>query len=202
MRRAHRLLGLMAVLPMLAWLASGLLLALLGPNANAVEQVVLPTQAIGRAVTVYPEPGSNEARVFASLLGNHLLQRTDFGWRHLDPSTGRLKEVPTEGQLRALLGAAFADDPEGYGEIELVTADSTITSTGRVILLDWPSFTASYRSEVTEQVRLLQRIHRLGITGDPATDRWFMIVGASLGCLLALLGSVLLMKEEGAAEVA
>ena len=200
MRRAHRLLGLLAVLPLLAWLASGLLLALIGPEANAVETVVLPTQPIGRAVTVYPEPGSTEARVFASPLGNHLLQKTDFGWRHLDPSTGQLKEVPTESQLRALLSAAFETDPEGFGEIDLVTADSTMTSTGRVVLLDWPSFTATYRSDVTEQVRLLTRIHGLGITGDPAVDRWLMVVGASLGCLLALLGGVLLMKEEGVSE--
>ena len=59
MRRAHRLLGLLAVLPLLAWLASGLLLALLGPDASAVQAVNLPTQPIGgHAPSVAARPHS------------------------------------------------------------------------------------------------------------------------------------------------
>lgn len=197
MRRAHRLLALLAVFPLLAWLVSGVLLVAMGPDAVATGTLALPTEPIRRSVTVRPESGFSEARIFATSMGNHLLQKTDFGWRHVDPSTGRLKDVPTESQLRSLLEAAFAQDLEAFGEIELVTADSVVTSTGRSVSLDWPSYTATYRDASTERVRLVRRVHGLGVTGNAAIDRWIMLVAAVLACLLAFMGLGLLTQEEG-----
>ncbi|MGI9628976.1 MAG: hypothetical protein ACR2QM_19250 [Longimicrobiales bacterium] len=199
MRRAHRLLALLAVLPMLAWLVSGFLLAIIGPGAVATGTLELPTDPIRRSVTVRPESGFSEARIFATSMGNHLLQKTDFGWRHVDPSTGQLKDVPTESQLRSLLETAFAVDPEGFGDIELVTADSVVTTTGRSVSLNWPSYSATYRDASTDRVRLIRRVHTLGVTGNPAIDRWIMVAAAALGCLLAFMGMGLMTQEEGGA---
>lgn len=197
LRRAHRLLALLAVLPLLAWIISGLLLVIMGPEAVETGTLDLPTEPIRRSVTVRPEAGSTEARVFATPMGNHLLQKTEFGWRHIDPSTGQLKDVPTESQLRSLLEIAFDTDPEGFGEIELVTADSVVTTTGRSVSLDWPSYTATYRDGATERVRLVRRVHGLGITGNPGVDRWIMLLAAALCTLLAAMGMGLLTQEEG-----
>lgn len=197
MRRAHRFFGLLAVLPLLAWLISGVGLAVLETLSTGGGEVTLPTQALHRAVTVRPEPGVGEVRVFETVLGQHLIQETEFGLRHLDPATGQIKPAPAEVELRELLGEAFAVDPEGFGEVELITADSTVTSTGRVIVLDWPSFTATYRDGTTRLANVFRRVHGLGLSGIPGIDRWVMIVAGALGLVLAMLGLVLLAREEG-----
>lgn len=197
MRRAHRFFGLLAVLPLLAWIGSGVAMLALEVGPDGPREVALPTEPLKWPVTVRPEPGVTEVRVFATSLGQHLIQRTEFGWRHLDPATGQLKPVPNESELRRLLEAAFATDAEGFGKIEVVTADSTVTSTGRVVALDWPSFSASYHDDRTELAGWLRRIHGLGLSGIPAVDRWVSIVAGALALLLGCLGLALLATEEG-----
>lgn len=197
MRRAHRLFGLLAVLPLLAWIGSGVAMVALEVGPAGPREMVLPVEPLGRSITVRPEPGVTEARVFATSLGHHLIQKTEFGWRHLDPATGQLKPIPSEPELRTLLEAAFTDDPTGFGEVEVVTADSTVTSTGRVILLDWPSFSASYRDERTHLASWLRRIHGLGLSGIPAVDRWLSLVAGVLAFVLGCFGLALLATEEG-----
>ena len=197
MRRAHRFFGLLAVLPLLAWLISGVGLAVLETVSTGAGEVVLPTQPLRGVVTVRPEPGVGAVRVFETALGQHLIQETEFGPRHLDPRTGELKAVPAEADLRLLLDEAFALDPAGFGEVELITADSTVTSTGRVIELDWPSFTATYRDGTTRLANVFRRVHGLGLSGIAKIDRWITIVAGALGLVLALLGLVLLTREEG-----
>jgi len=197
MRRAHRFFGLLAALPLLAWIGSGVAMLALEVGPDGPREVALPVEPLKRSVTVSPEPGVMEVRVFATSLGQHLIQRTEFGWRHLDPGTGQLKPVPREAELRSLLEAAFAADAAGFGDIEIVTADSTVTSTGRVVTLDWPSFSASYRDDRTELGAWLRRIHGLGLSGVPAVDRWLSLVAGALALLLACLGLALLATEEG-----
>jgi len=199
MRRAHRFFGLLAVVPLLAWLVSGVALVVVDPGPPEGTDLLLPMRPLGRSITVRPEPGVQEVRLFSTVLGQHLIQRTEFGWRHLDPLTGELKPIPAEEDLRALLEEAFVDS-DGFGEISLVAADSLVTTTGRVITLDWSAYRASYRDETTRLAAILRRVHGLGLSGIRAVDRWSMIVAGVLGSALALLGLGLLLREEGAPE--
>ena len=199
MRRAHRFFGLLAVVPLLAWLLSGVTLVVVDPGPSDGVPVQLPTSPLTGSITVRPEPGVEEVRLFSTALGPHVIQKTEFGWRHLDPTTGALKPMPGEDDLRRLLEEAF-EGRDGFGEITLVTADSVLTSTGRVVTLDWPSYTASYRDETTRLGAVLRRIHGLGLSGMPQVDRWLMIVAGVLGSTLGLIGLGLLFREEGAPE--
>ncbi len=199
MRRAHRFFGLLAVVPLLAWLVSGVALVVMDPGPSEGTEVLLPMRPLARSVTVRPEPGVHEVRLFSTVLGQHLIQRTEFGWRHLDPVTGELKPAPAEEELRGLLEEAFGDS-DGFGEISLVAADSVVTTTGRVITLDWSAFTASYKDDTTRLAGILRRVHGLGLSGIPIVDGWLMIVAGVLGSALALLGLGLLFREEGAPE--
>jgi len=169
------------------------------PGPSEGTELTLPTRPLSRTVSVRPEPGVQAVRVFETALGQHLIQSTEFGWRHLDPGTGRLKPVPGEEDLRGLLEEAFAE-ADGFGEVSIVTADSVVTTTGRVVKLDWATFTASYQDETIRWATLLRRIHGLGLSGIPQIDRWLMMIAGVLGSALALLGLGLLFREEGAAE--
>lgn len=200
MRRAHRFFGLLAVVPLLAWLLSGITLVVVDPGPSDGVPIQLPTTPLTRSVTVRPEPGVEEVRLFSTALGHHLIQKTEFGWRHLDPTTGSLKPVPGEEELRQLLEEAFAGQ-DGFGEITLVTADSVLTDTGRVVTLDWTTFSASYRDEKTRLGAVLRRVHGLGLSGLPQVDRWLMILAGVLGSALGLLGLGLLFREEGGPSV-
>lgn len=187
-------------MPLLAWLLSGVTLVVVDPGPAEGIPIQLPTTPLTRSITVRPEPGVEEVRLFSTPLGQHLIQKTEFGWRHLDATTGRLKPVPGEAELRQLLEEAF-EERDGFGDITLVTADSVLTSTGRVVTLDWSTFSASYRDEVTRLGTVLRRVHGLGLSGVPQVDRWLMIVAGVLGSALALLGLGLLFREEGSTEV-
>lgn len=200
MRRAHRFFGLLAVVPLLAWLLSGVMLVVMDPGPSEGVSIPLPTTPLTRSVTVRPEPGVEEVRLFSTVLGQHLIQKTEFGWRHLDPATGNLKPAPTEDEVRALLEDAFST-MEGFGDVAVVTADSVLTSTGRVVTLDWSAYAASYTDERTRLGAVLRRVHALGLSGVPQVDRWLMVLAGVLGSALALLGLGLLFREEGAPEV-
>lgn len=192
MRAIHRIAGALMVAPLLVWTVTGVLLARPGHANPEGEPFVVPTASTTRPVTVRPDGAWNRAIVVGTVLGNHLLLETDIGWRHLDPVTGNPKPPPSERQLRSLLEDGFSHDPDRYGSIVSVGADSVVTDTGRRILLEWESLTAVERGPETDNTLRLRRFHRLAFTGDDGFDRGVALGASVLAGLLVLLGIALL----------
>jgi hypothetical protein len=194
-RRLHRLVGLGLALPMLGWAVTGLVFSWKPGYAAAYSRLELPLRPLSHARLVAPDPDWLEARWLESPLGEHLLVRTSAGWRHLDAATSVPWPEPTAEELRPLVAAAIAADPERYGTLLARDAAGVWrTSTGARITLDWPTLALAQRGRDTDRIDLLYRIHYLQWTGVATLDRGLGFGGLAAVALLAALGILLALR--------
>src|SRR5262249_32042371 len=101
-RRLHRLLGLVLLLPILGWAPPGFV-SFIKPGYKAAYSSLrvraLPLDTPLAIAT--PDPTWLEMRALHTVLGEHLLVRTEDGWSHLDPATLRPRALPGDTDLRA-----------------------------------------------------------------------------------------------------
>lgn len=201
-RRFHRTLGLVLLLPMFGWAATGFVFfakpgyqaAYGGLQVRLYPVVELPAPA--------HHPEWLEVRYLRTTLGNHLLVRNETGWSHLDPVGLERRALPDEATLRRLVEDATAPERDRYGEIAAVArAEGEIptatikTTTGVEIELEWNTLTLRQSGRDTRLIDTLYRIHYLQWTGIRLLDRVLGIVGlvslitlAGLGARLAVGG--------------
>jgi hypothetical protein len=129
-----------------------------------------------------------------TILGTHLLVRTDAGWQQLDPRTGRERPSPSADEVRRLVADAIAGN-ERYGQVRSVDGDTVRTTTGVVITLDWDRLSLSQRGPDTDRIDALYRIHYLQWTGIPAVDKVLGPAGLALVALLSALGLRLALRR-------
>jgi hypothetical protein len=192
-RRAHRILGLVLLLPLLGWAATGLVFFLKPGYADAygsLRAVQYPLD--GLAPPALPA-GALEARWVRTVLGEHLLVRLPSGFEHLD-AHGKPLPLPDEAGLRRLLGDAIREDAARYGAIESVErseADASATArttTGAVLDLDWTTLSLRQTGRDTRRIDALYRIHYLQWTGIASLDRVLGVAGLASLVVLAALG--------------
>ena len=191
MRALHRLIGLIMVAPLVLWLGTGFLLsssATVDPDGEVFE---LPRSPVQGDVSIRGDGSWDRAVAFETVLGRHLVLEMDGQFRHVDPRSGGPKPPPSEADLRQLLESGLQRDPERYGTVTSVGADSVITSTGHRILVDWASFQAIERGPEHDRARLLRDLHVFRLTGNPSLDGLLARGLPLLGLILAALGMAL-----------
>jgi hypothetical protein len=190
-RRVHRLLGLVLLLPLLGWSATGLVFFLKPGYAAAygtLRVVDYPLDGSLDRLAAVPE-GALEARWLRSVLGDHLLVRLPSGSEHLDAG-GKRFPLPGEASLRSLLEDAIRQDAARYGAIESLGRDeagasaTARTTTGVALDLDWATLSMRQTGRDTRSIDALYRIHYLQWTGIAPVDRALGLLG--LGSLVAL----------------
>jgi hypothetical protein len=186
-RRLHRVLGLVLVLPIVLWAATGLLFHLKPGWDEAYAPLALPAQPLAGALAVPEGAGWLEVRGLRTSLGAHWLVRTRDGWQHLDAELQPFPE-PDEARLRALVDEAISSDRARYGEITGREDGAFVTTTGAHVELDWASLRLSQRGRDTDRIDALYRVHYLQWTGVPGFDRPFALAGLVALVALALLG--------------
>ena len=105
------------LLPLLAWAVTGAIFFIKPGYGGAYESLAVRTYPVGQLVTVAPGPDWHEVRQVTTVLGPHLLARTERGWRHFDPITREERLVPTPDTIRTLVTDAIAANAERYGRI-------------------------------------------------------------------------------------
>lgn len=186
-RRLHRILGVLLLLPLIAWVVTAAIFFIKPGYAGAYEILsvrALPFPAL-RAASL-PD-GAVEARFLRSTIGEHLLVKTSDGWSHYDPATLRLRPAPSPQQVRSLITDAVRGKTR-YGDIATVTGLSAKTSTGVTINLDWNTLSLDQRGPDTDRIDLFYRIHYLQWTGLKILDRALGGVGLALLLVLTLFG--------------
>jgi hypothetical protein len=193
-RRLHRLTGLVMILPFIGWAITGAVFFIKPGYGAAYDLLAVKTYPIDGTLSITPQPGWREVRYLKTILGPHLLVRTDKGWSHLSPSTLAPAGVPTDEDVRRLVGDAFAANPGRYGHITSI-ADGTIrTDTGVEIVLDWTRLSLQQRGTDTDRIDRLYKIHYLQWTGQQSIDKMLGLVGLTLLVLLTSLGARLAWK--------
>lgn len=193
-RRLHRVLGLVLLLPILGWAATGFVFFVKPGYKAAYSMLRVRTLPLEAPLPIAPQdPGWLEMRALRTVLGDHLLVRTADGWSQLDPATLRPRALPAEADLRTLVEDAMAADTARYGRIASLerredgTASAT-TTTGITIDLDWATLGLSQSGRDTRRIDALYRVHYLQWTGIAAIDRVLGVVGLVSIIALGVLG--------------
>jgi hypothetical protein len=187
-RKIHKIIGLILVLPFFGWAITGLIFYLKPGYADAYDMLVPKTYPLDTAVAVPSMSGWQEVRCVRTILGTHVLVRTDSGWLQVHPQTLEPRKMPGGGEIRKLLADAFTANPQRYGHIARMAGDTAWTDTDVEVILDWNSLSFQQRGKDTDRIDLLYRIHYLQWTGVRTLDRVAGLAGIILVITLAVLG--------------
>lgn len=193
MRKLHRLLGVVLLLPMLGWLLTAMVFFIKPGYAGAYALLTPRAHALESAAHVESEPQWLEYRVLRTVLGEHVLARTEAGWRHVSLN-GQPDSQPGEDSLRRLVTDAMQQDRARYGSIARVEDGVVHTDTGVRITLDWSTLSLRQQGQDTAWIDRLYRIHYLQWTGQSTFDLLLGVLGLSLLALLSLLGARLAFR--------
>jgi|SRR5215204_4476515 len=194
-RRLHRIIGIVLLLPLLAWALTGLIFFIKPGYVGAYEMLLPKTYPIETQLQITGEAGWQEFRYVRTILGDHLLVRTKSGWTQIDSANHQQRTQPTENEVRTLLKDAFSSNPGRYGEIASVKGNVATTNTGIEVTLDWNRLSLQQKGSDTDRIDLLYRIHYLQWTGVKSLDRVVGLVGIGLVLMLSGLGAWLAFRR-------
>ncbi|MGA9768241.1 MAG: hypothetical protein WBV94_04320 [Blastocatellia bacterium] len=194
-RALHRITGLVMLLPLIGWAITGSIFFLKPGYETAYDTPQVKTYPLETGITLQPARSWLEFRYVKTVLGEHLLARTEEGWQHLDPHSLQPKTAPTTDELRALLEDALAVNPSRYGHITSVEGNMATTDTGVRVRVDWNRLALAQRGADTDRIDLLYKIHYLQWTGVAALDKALGALGIALVLILSLLGTRLFFSK-------
>ena len=195
MRKLHRVLGLIMVLPFLGWAATGAIFFIKPGYGGAYESLTVKTYPPTAPLAIDPDAAWLEIRYLRTILGEHLLVRTVDGWQHLEPKTRSARPAPADADLRALLTDAFSANPARYGKILSVDGTTATTDTGVRATLSWNRLSLSQRGRDTDRIDQLYKVHYLQWTGVAWLDRIMGMVGLVFIMLLSVVGLRLFFRR-------
>jgi uncharacterized iron-regulated membrane protein len=195
LRKLHRAIGLVMVLPLFCWAATGLVFFLKPGYGAAYELLQLKTYPLEQPVVIRPEASWQEFRVLKTILGTHLLVRSERGWQQRDPANFLPRGLPDDKSIQRLVADALAANPGRYGKIITVAGSTVTTSTGVDITLDWNQLSLQQQGRDTAWLDRLYRIHYLQWTGHPSLDRPLGLAGLASLVALAVAGAVLAFRR-------
>jgi len=179
-RKIHRLVGILLLLPFVAWSTTAIFFLVRPAYTEAYEQLQVQQLPMDNIVQFVPDPAWLEARFSRTVLGEHLLVRDAQGWQHLHSFTLDPRPGPTGDELRLLIEDATRHNRERYGTVETVSGMNAVTDTGVEISVDWDSLRMSQRGPDTRWIDRVYDIHYLRWTGFEIFDRIFGLFGLFL----------------------
>ncbi len=195
-RTLHRAIGIILLLPFFAWALTGLIFFLKPGYAGAYEILAPQTYPLDQgAISISSNPSWREVRYVRTILGNHLIVRTDAGWSQLNPTTYQLRQQPTPDELKLLVKDALVTNPNRYGEVVSIAGNRITTTTGVEITLNWDTLSFQQRGKDTDRIDLLYKIHYLQWTGVKSVDKVLGLLGITLVMVLTTLGAWLAFKR-------
>jgi len=185
------------LLPLLGWAATGAIFFIKPGYGDAYELLAVKTYPLAGEESIRTQAGWREARLVRTILGTHVLARTDAGWRNLDPSSLQPAPIPGEEGLMRLLRDAFTANPDRYGKIVRLVDRTATTDTGVEVVLDWDRLSLQQKGKDTARIDTLYRIHYLQWTGNKTADKFVGGIGLLLLVALTLLGARLALGSLG-----
>ena len=191
-RRFHRIIGMIMIVPFLGWALTGLVFFIKPGYTEAFEILSIKTYGNQEPFLVPTNSNWLEVRMLKSVLGNHLLVKTIDGWDHLNPTTLDTLALPSKQDIRRLVEDAISVNPQRYGNIVTVTKNHIETDKNVTIQLDWSQMLLSQKGRDTALINTMYKIHYLQWTGIKIVDRVLGLLSLGLICILAIFGVLLL----------
>lgn len=186
-KRLHKVLGLLMLLPILGWVVTGVLFFIKPGYQAAFAPLTVKTYPLDAELRIQPANDWQELTLLHTVLGHHLLVKQQDKRLHLDaislqPFTATLE------QTTLLVNEAIAENPERYGRLAEWDGSQGLTSTGVVINLDWQQLTLRQLGPDTQRINSWYKIHYLQWTPFKAVNDVLGIIGLGLLLLLSLCG--------------
>ena len=188
MRKIHRYIGLVMLLPMFGWSITGLVFFIKPGYEGAYEILKLKTYPLDTETTLPGDAEWLDARLVKSVLGHHLLVNSYGVALHLHPKTLEEQPIPDAEQLVRLFDDTIAHNIERYGTIERIQQTTAYTSTGIKIVLDWPTLTFTQTGLDQKLIDTLYKVHYLQWTPWQGMNQVLGIFGLFLVAALSALG--------------
>ena len=194
-RTAHRVIGIILLIPFVGWAITALVFFIKPGYTGAYEALTPKFYPINNQVLISENPNWLEVRYLRTILGDHLLVRTDSGWMNLNPNDKRPRSAATDDETRRLVQDAFSMNPKRYGQIVSVNGNTVTTDTGVVVTIDWDRMSLQQTGSDTKWIDSLYRIHYLQWTGVRSIDRAVGLTGIALILILTALGASLAFRR-------
>jgi uncharacterized iron-regulated membrane protein len=194
-RTVHRVIGIILLIPFVGWAITGLVFFIKPGYTGAYEVLTPKFYPINKQLLIGDDPNWLEVRYLRTILGDHLLVRTDSGWMNLNPDDKRPRAAATDDETRRLVQDAFSMNPKRYGQIVSVSGNTVTTDTGVVVTIDWNRMSLQQTGSDTKWIDSLYRIHYLQWTGVRSIDRVVGLTGITLVLILTGLGARLAFRR-------
>ena len=160
LKRLHKMLGLLMLLPILGWVVTGVLFFIKLGYEAAYAPLMVKTYPLDANLQLQPAANWQELKLLHTVLGHHLLVKQQAKQLHLDPVTLQ-PFTPSIEQTRLLITEAIADDPKRYGNVIEWDGTQGLTSTGVELTLDWQRLSLAQLGPDTQRINLWYKIHYL-----------------------------------------
>jgi uncharacterized iron-regulated membrane protein len=198
MKKTHQYLGLLMLLPFLAWAVTGVFFFIKPGYKDAYESLPIKTYPITLLPQLEVDKNWNEVRWVRSILGQHLLVKKEQDWQQVSAQTLQEKELPTEQQIRLLINDAIQVNPQRYGEIQSIDSTQVKMDTGVEISISWSQMSLYQTGLDTQFINNMYKVHYLQWTGIKSIDKILGILGLGVMVILALLGMIMMFRRKDA----
>jgi len=186
--KLHKYLGLIMILPFIAWAVTGVFFFIKPGYQNAYESLPIKSYQLSMLPVINVAEEWQEIRWLRSILGLHLLIKTNGKWQQLDTNTLQVIKPPSDEDIKRLIDDATKKNIERYGKIISIEELNIITNTDITISLNWDQMTLYQKGTDTDFIDTMYKIHYLQWTGFKSVDRFLGLVGLALVVLLACVG--------------
>ena len=194
-RKIHKIIGLILVLPMIGWTLTGIIFFIKPGYGEAYEQLTLKTYPLKKSLLVTSSKNWEEVKLINTVLGHHLIVKTEGKVEHLDPVSFKPIDNPSDKQYELLLEDAFSHNKERYGEVSRIDGNTAHTTTGVEINLNWQSLSLSQKGQDTHLINLLYKVHYLQWTPFKGFNQFLGILGLLLLATLTAFGIRIYLKN-------
>ena len=187
-KRIHRILGLLLVLPVIAWTFTGIVFFIKPGYQAAYDQLAVKTYPLEKSFVIKESKDWTEVKLLRTILGYHLLVKTDNGFQHLDPITFQAKTIPIGLELTSLFNDSFSNKSDRYGHVIASDNFKAITNKGIEVSLNWERLTFRQEGDDTKLINTLYKIHYLQWTPYKGINHYMGIIGLILLMTLTIFG--------------
>ncbi|MCO7224491.1 PepSY domain-containing protein [Pleionea sp. CnH1-48] len=197
-RKFHRYLGLLMLLPFLGWAVTGVFFFVKPGYQSAYEPLNIKSYPLGKLPELPESNDWQQVRWIRSILGLHLLVEQDGKWQQLDPDTLEPRSMPDEASLLQMVNDAISANPDRYGNAKTVSEQKVLTDTNINISIDWHQMRLRQKGDDTKFINTMYKVHYLQWTGIKFVDRVLGVVGLGLVVILGMLGLVMTLRSRKA----
>jgi len=192
--KLHKYLGLLMILPFFAWAITGVFFFIKPGYQKAYESLPVKSYQLNTLPVISIAEDWQEVRWLRTILGLHLLVKSEGNWQQLDIETLQVRKIPLEEDIKRLIDDAIKNKVDRYGDILSIEGLKTVTNTDIIINLNWDQMALYQKGADTDFIDTMYKIHYLQWTGIKSVDRILGVVGLGMVIMLAVLGLSLTLR--------